>query len=601
MHVQTDFESFALDERLIRSLREVNILTPTTLQRAAFPPLLEGRDLALQAGPGTGRALAWCLPVLTRLLGAGSGARVVVVVPGGDAAMNVEREIRRVTRHVRVSVLMPASGVERTGASYEMFESGDSLPDILVGTGASLAHFIDGAGFPVDALTALVCDLSQPLDPPSREALEALASRVPQTAQRVVISEGEEAFADRMGATLLRGPAFVMGTAGIADAPAPQPVEEEPAPRSRPVRSRRGKTPHRRGPSDRPEAWPIAHMGVTVVQPPSAADLARVIRVEARGHTVVLVGTADRGAEVERAVSSLLPDATVRFVREDDPLPGDGGDAVTICPSSSRSREDLTANVLILDVFPPTADAYVAHIPIMRCEPGDRIVSIVSPRDVGTQYQLRLSYGIRLLEKRVPTLAQVDTMDQADSVGRLRGLAGKARPRDLELLARVRTMQSADDILACAVAGLLRGGKDPGPASRNEPQAPQAPRDPAPKPSRSRRPKAKAKAKAKPEADTSEPLIRSEPPRLPERGAGRRGGVPMVELRLSCGSDDGVEADFLVQWLQSRLAMRISELGPIKIDRGRTVITVPKERADEARMILGGLTFGARKVEVSQN
>ena len=75
----------------------------------------------------------------------------------------------------------------------------------------------------------------------------------------------------------------------------------------------------------------------------------------------------------------------------------------------------------------------------------------------------------------------------------------------------------------------------------------------------------------------------------------------MVELRLSCGSDDGVESDFLAQWLQSRLAMRVSELGPIEIGRSRTVITVPRERADEASLVLGGLTFGTRKVEVSRN
>jgi hypothetical protein len=73
----------------------------------------------------------------------------------------------------------------------------------------------------------------------------------------------------------------------------------------------------------------------------------------------------------------------------------------------------------------------------------------------------------------------------------------------------------------------------------------------------------------------------------------------MVELELSCGSEDGVEAGYLAQWLQSRLAMRVSELGPIKVLERRSLVTVPRERAGEASVMLGELSFGGTKVAVS--
>ena len=41
---------------------------PTPIQRAAIPPLLEGRDLVGQAATGTGKTAAFALPVLQRIL-----------------------------------------------------------------------------------------------------------------------------------------------------------------------------------------------------------------------------------------------------------------------------------------------------------------------------------------------------------------------------------------------------------------------------------------------------------------------------------------------------------------------------------------------------
>jgi hypothetical protein len=576
MHVQTDFDSFSFDDRLIRSLREVNVLTPTTLQRAAFAPLLEGRDLALQAGPGTGRVLAWCLPTLSRLVGGAEGSRVVIVTPSGEVAMKIEREIKRTTRHVRVSVLMPAAGVERTGASYEMFDEEAALPDVLVGMPAPIVHFIEGTRFPVDRLCAFVCDLTGPVDETGQSAIRALAARLPDGCQRIVVSDGSSDAADGLSVGLLRDPAFVFAAAGSSTVSPEREPLEEPAPSPPPVQPHRGKPQHGKDLSASPESWPIAHIGVTAARNLTSEDMARIVRVEARGHTVVLVGDEERARALAGVISRICPGKSVRTLGERDALPEGDEEAVTVCPSAAREREELTANVLVLGRFPTSADEYVTHIPMLRCEPGDRIVSVVTPRDVGTQYQLRLAYGIRLLERRLPGDEEMDTMDQADALRPLRDLAGGVAPRDLELLARVRTMDRADEILAAGLARLVE--------DREGPKTPPARR--------------RVRRKSRDRTDEEEPLIKSESTPRSERSAGRRGGIPMVELELSCGADDGVEADYLAQWLQSRLAMRVSELGPIRVHERRTIVTVPRERAGEASMMLSGLAFGDRKVEV---
>ena len=60
------FETLGLAEPVLAAVREVGYETPSPIQRAAIPPLLEGRDLLGQAQTGTGKTAAFALPLLSR-------------------------------------------------------------------------------------------------------------------------------------------------------------------------------------------------------------------------------------------------------------------------------------------------------------------------------------------------------------------------------------------------------------------------------------------------------------------------------------------------------------------------------------------------------
>jgi ATP-dependent RNA helicase DeaD len=614
MHVQTDFDSFQLDTRLTRAVREAGILTPTTVQRAALPPLIEGRDLAMQAVSGTGRTLAWCLPLVHRLLAEGPDSRALVLVSENEAALRVEREIRRLIQRLDLDVLMPVSGVERSGASYEMFERGDASPHILVGRPASVRHYVEGTGFPLEQTRLFVANLVDELNADDRRALEELAGRMQPECQRVVVAEEADLVARAIEDELVRSPAMVIGTSASSElerasgeeVPADEEEEEEepvstgehrPRPRYRASRTR----PTRSVPSaERPERWPIAHIGVTVPGPVSAEELGRVARVEASGHTLVLVGDEDAARGVAEQIRTLLPRVPVRVLAEGDEIPDEEATAVTVAPLSARERKDLTANVLILARFPPRSEDYLAFIPLLRCEEGDRLITMVTPRDVSTQYELRLATGIRLMERRPPTDAEIRSSDEADELGPLRDRAAEANDRDVALLARLRTLDEGERILAVALRRLLeetvRGRAHPGAGGSRRGRGDDRRRRKA----EPRRSKERGRGPGEVSGAGGEPeeLLRHAEPELPERGAGRRGGVPMVEVEMSCGREAGVERDYIAQWLQSRLAMRVSELGPIEVGDASTRITVPEERVEEAVRMLAELTFGECRPEV---
>ena len=75
--------------RLLEALREMGIGAPNDMQRDAIAAALEGRPVLIHAPTGTGKTLAYLLPILQRLTDA--EGRAVVFAPGVELAMQVFR------------------------------------------------------------------------------------------------------------------------------------------------------------------------------------------------------------------------------------------------------------------------------------------------------------------------------------------------------------------------------------------------------------------------------------------------------------------------------------------------------------------------------
>ena len=89
------FTDFGLDARIAAILADSNFTTPTPIQARSIPVVLEGRDVLAAAQTGTGKTLAFALPVLNRLAAEAKPAaqgrrpRVLVLVPTRELAAQV--------------------------------------------------------------------------------------------------------------------------------------------------------------------------------------------------------------------------------------------------------------------------------------------------------------------------------------------------------------------------------------------------------------------------------------------------------------------------------------------------------------------------------
>lgn len=91
------FQELSVAPFLLEKLQGLGFQTPTPVQEAAIPLLLEGHDGIVQSQTGTGKTLAYLLPILGRLDPADSSLQALILSPSRELCMQILEEIRKMT------------------------------------------------------------------------------------------------------------------------------------------------------------------------------------------------------------------------------------------------------------------------------------------------------------------------------------------------------------------------------------------------------------------------------------------------------------------------------------------------------------------------
>lgn len=125
------FADFDLSEKILDTLADLNLFEPTPIQQKSFKPILSGRDIMGIAQTGTGKTLAYLLPVLKNWKYNKSGnPTVVVLVPTRELVVQVTGILEKLTENLTARVIGVYGG-KNINTQKLLFDKGC---DILVGT-----------------------------------------------------------------------------------------------------------------------------------------------------------------------------------------------------------------------------------------------------------------------------------------------------------------------------------------------------------------------------------------------------------------------------------------------------------------------------------
>src|SRR6516164_6240544 len=181
------FADLALAPELRHALSGLGYEEPTPIQRAAIPPLLEGRDLVGQAATGTGKTAAFALPVLQRILREGGRAEplALVLVPTRELAVQVSEAMHRYGRAIGARVL-PIYGGQPIGRQLRALDRG---ADVVVATpGRALDHITRGTLSLGDLKIVVLDEADEMLDMGFAEDIEAILGDTPENRQTALFS-----------------------------------------------------------------------------------------------------------------------------------------------------------------------------------------------------------------------------------------------------------------------------------------------------------------------------------------------------------------------------------------------------------------------------
>ena len=107
----TDFLQLGIRKEINHTLRSLGIETPTSIQERAIPSVLEGKDVIAKAQTGTGKTLAFVLPILEKTDVSKSDVQALILTPTRELAQQISKEIKKMIENVAgVNVLAVYGG-----------------------------------------------------------------------------------------------------------------------------------------------------------------------------------------------------------------------------------------------------------------------------------------------------------------------------------------------------------------------------------------------------------------------------------------------------------------------------------------------------------
>jgi ATP-dependent RNA helicase DeaD len=198
------FRDLGLAEPLLAALTEVGYETPSPIQAATIPPLLEGRDMVGQAQTGTGKTAAFALPVLSRLDLTKTKPQALVLAPTRELAIQVAEAFQRYATKLPGFHVLPIYGGQSYGPQLAGLKRG---VHVVVGTPGRVIDHLERGSLDLSQLTTLVLDeADEMLRMGFIDDVETVLKKTPPTRQVALFSATMPTQIRRIAQTYLRDP-----------------------------------------------------------------------------------------------------------------------------------------------------------------------------------------------------------------------------------------------------------------------------------------------------------------------------------------------------------------------------------------------------------
>lgn len=179
----TTFKSFGLPSFLNESLERMDITCPTPIQEKAIPAGLEGRDILGSAQTGTGKTMAYLIPLIANLMDS-ERSTGLIMAPTRELAAQIQDAARKL-HGKKLDVVLLIGG----DSMYKQLSALKKHPRLIVGTPGRINDHLTRGTLRLNETRFLVLDeTDRMLDMGFSDVLKKIVHHLPQERQTFMFS-----------------------------------------------------------------------------------------------------------------------------------------------------------------------------------------------------------------------------------------------------------------------------------------------------------------------------------------------------------------------------------------------------------------------------
>lgn len=181
----TTFQNFNLPPFLLQSLERIKIKVPSPIQAKAIPKAMEGHDLLASSQTGSGKTIAYLLPMITTLTGS-QGQTALILTPTRELAIQVKDSLIQLmgkNPSLKMALLI---GGQSMGQQFAQLKAN---PRVVVGTPGRIIDHLKRNSLKLNKTGFLVLDeTDRMLDMGFSQQLDVIVKFLPSERQTLMFS-----------------------------------------------------------------------------------------------------------------------------------------------------------------------------------------------------------------------------------------------------------------------------------------------------------------------------------------------------------------------------------------------------------------------------
>ena len=180
------FQDLPLSKEVQKAIDHMEFEETTPIQAQTIPPILAGKDIIGQAQTGTGKTIAFGIPIVEAIRSRSRHVQAIILCPTRELAVQVSEELKRISRYKKEINILPVYGGQPIDRQIRALQGG---VHVVIGTPGRTIDHINRGTLKLDNVGILVLDeADEMLNMGFIEDVETILQTIPSGRQTLLFS-----------------------------------------------------------------------------------------------------------------------------------------------------------------------------------------------------------------------------------------------------------------------------------------------------------------------------------------------------------------------------------------------------------------------------